>query len=62
MRNGRCWEWIIVTGDGVAVAANTGLRAALAAVGINADSDDVTGDHPYFLEFRWSARPRGLAP
>jgi hypothetical protein len=36
------------TEDGVTRYPGVGLHAAYAAVG-----DDVTGDRPYLLEFRW---------
>jgi hypothetical protein len=48
----RQWAWVLITEDGVSAYPNQGPQAAYAAVGVHVDSDDLTGDRPYFLEFR----------
>jgi hypothetical protein len=45
------WAWVLITEDGVTRYPGVGPHAAYAAVGV--DGDDVTGDRPYLLEFRW---------
>jgi hypothetical protein len=45
------WAWVLITEDGVTQYPGVGPHAAYAAVGV--DGDDVTGDRPYLLEFRW---------
>jgi hypothetical protein len=52
MQKKRSWEWVLVTGDGVTAYGGVGPHAAYAAVGVDIDGDGLTGDPPYWLEYR----------
>jgi hypothetical protein len=49
----RQWEWVLIDKDGVTRYPGVGPQAAYAAVGVDVDSDDLAGDRPHILEFRW---------